>query len=290
MLAKKTIAILISALAVTSLSGCLNPIQGAQYEAALSDLKANPLEDFKQSAYSKPTCGIDYCEPNPGYTFAKNGAPDTWPVFCQKQITWLKKMGADSWLAGEEAIAMPLEGHEDSAQVACVAGNTSFLGTTDGIRWHVVAGPTAYDIRTVMSREGQGPEDERFLPHTWDEAKKLLMDGARNTMNILSAIASYRLDHPTEDPSSTKTIKAALKDLDIDPGIKIIKDNEGKAHYLDIPADDVFLEFCLNISPFDPEYFGTPSPRDGFLSIWQPTESATVNQFGYSVSGACPKQ
>lgn len=287
MFAKRIITLITTALLASSISGCVNPLDTAKFESALASLKESPLEGFKLSDTRKPTCGIDYCEPNPGYTFTNQGTPDSLPVFCQKLIDWVTKNGADSWIAGEDFIAMPLEGHQGAAQVACVGGITSFVGSTNDIRWWVVGNPTSYEISTVMNRDGKTVNDDRMLPHTWEEARGLLMDGTRLTMDLLSAIETYRIKNPDADPSSVKTIEEAIKGIELDPATKIITDKNGKAHYLNLPADDIFLERCLNIKPFDQEFFGVISPGEGFLPMWITPEEEPQDQFGYSTSGAC---
>ncbi|MFM2024833.1 MAG: hypothetical protein RLZZ56_846 [Actinomycetota bacterium] len=272
-----------------TLSGCVNPLDTLKFDSALAQLRELPVEGFEETGSRKPTCGIDYCEPNPAYTFTSTGTDDSWPVFCQKMIKWVVESGGDSWLAGDDFIALPIKGYEDAAQFSCVGRNTSFVGSKDGIRWWVVGGPDSYELSTVMSKGdyGSGVVDDRMLPHTWDEGIALLLDGTKLTMEILSAIETYRTENPSEDPTSVKTIEKALNGVDFEPKDHVITDENGKAHYIYIPADGVYMERCLNITPYDPEYFGAPNPKTGFLANSNDPTGPRPDQFGYVTSGPC---
>jgi len=286
MFGKSTIIAAVAAICL-ALTGCTNPLQTARYEKALAPMVNQPLEGFELTDTVEPVCGIDYCEPNISYTFTKNGNPDSKADFCKKLIAWVKGFGADSWPAGDDFIAMPLEGHEAAAQFACVGGSTSFLGYNGDVRWWVVAGPTSYQLSTVMNREGNGLSDDRMLPRTWEEARADLFAGTRLNMDILSAIETYRIVNPDADPTSKRTIEAALARVELDPATKLVFDENGKVKYIDIPADDILLERCLNIGEYDPEYFGVISPGEGFLSAWLNPEEEIVDEFGYLTSGSC---
>ncbi len=273
-------AVVIAALSV-ALSGCANPFVSNANEQALADMKSNTMEGFTLVGTTEPVCGIDYCNTNWAYDFANESPNENQAGYCTRVISWAKEHGADSWLADGDYVAMPIEGHEGAAQFACVGGlNYSLLGSTGNVRWWVSGGPAHYQIATIMN-PGGAIDDERMVFHTWDEARDLLIDESRHISDLLSAIETYRIDNPQADPSSITTIEAALKPLELDPATTIIEDKGGKAHYLILPAGQFMLELCINITPYDPEYFGAPNPGNGFIPLYLAEDAETIDEFGY---------
>ena len=286
MLVKRALAIATSAIAMLALAGCSNPAQTAKYQDALSEMVASPPDGYTLLQTDDPTCGFDYCNPNYTYLFSSPDKAAQAP-FCAAMIDWATKSGADSWFYDPEYIALPLKGHEGAALYACFGGNQfNLAGTTKGIRWTVNGSPGQIVLSSIMNREG-GLDDDRMKPHTWDEGRALLFEGDRLNMDILSAIETYRTEHPNENPSSLKTIEKATKGLTLPIGLKFIQDKSGKVHYLNIPADDVMLERCINITPFDEKYFGFPNPKTGFTVLYIFDGNPVIDQFGYTYSGKC---
>lgn len=286
MSAKRTIAVLTAALTLLVLTGCTNPALSRKLSDATSKMVASPPEGYKLSETSEPTCGIDYCDANFTYIFRSSSTESKAP-FCASMIEWASKWGADSWFYDPEYIALPIEGHSGAALYSCFGGNQfSLAGTTKGVRWTVMGTPGQIVLSTIMNRDGN-LDDDRMKPHTWDEGRALLFDGDRLQMDILSAIETYRTEHPNENPSSMETIKKATRALKLPSDIKFKKDKSGKVHYLNIPADDVMLEACINITPFDESYFGFPNPKVGFTQLYLMEGESVIDQFGYSANGKC---
>lgn len=286
MFLKKSLALATTAIAIIALTGCSNPAQTAKYQDALSAMVESPLEGYELSTTDEPTCGFDYCNPNFTYIFTSSTKEDQAP-FCAAMIDWAAKSGADSWFYDPEYIALPLKGHEGAALYACFGGNQfNLAGTTKGIRWTVNGTPGQIVLSSIMNREG-GLDDDRMKPHTWDEGRALLFEGDRLNMDILSAIETYRTENPKANHSSTETIMKALKGIDLPDGFRVVNDSMGKAHYLEIPADDVMLERCINITPFDENFFGFPNPKSGFTVLYILDGNPATDQFGYTYSGKC---
>lgn len=281
------VKITISALALAlTLTGCTNPVLSAKLSNATAEMLTSPLEGYELTSTVEPVCGFDYCEPNYTYQLTSSSDTDDRTAFCKKMIDWATKFGGDSWFFDPEFIALPIEGHEDAALFACFGvDGFNIVGTSKGVRWQLNGSPGQLQLSTVMNREGN-LDDSRLAFHTWDEGKSLLFDGTRLNMDLLSAIEKYRTANPKADPVSESTIKAALKDITLPEGIKFVKDKNGDVHYIDLPADDVLLQRCLNIKPFDETYFKMPKPKDGFTTFYI-MEGEPVDQFAYVTADAC---
>ena len=290
---KKLKLIIAAAIITLTLTGCSNPLFEERNRLALAPIIESPPPGFTVSENGKPTCGIDYCNSNYGFIFTSDSTSTDRPEFCSWFVEWAVGKGADSWMSDPNYIAIPIKGHEGTAQIACIgAMNFSLLGGKLGEpRWMMSAGPAQFTVETIMNREG-GIDDSRMVYHEWDEAIALLFSGTRADMSALDLVNSYRLANPNEDPNSPKTIEKALKSfpsikLDETPELEIIEDKDGKAKYLFIKKDSVMLARCLNIKPFDSEYFKIDNPGTGFVGMYLTEEAPVVDQFGYMTTGTC---
>lgn len=289
---KLVVAVTIVGLALT---GCTNPVVAQANKTALEELIQNPLPGFELTETREPTCSIDNCDSNYGYLFRSNDTESDLPTFCTRLVTWAVKHGADSFIIDPDYIALPIKGHEATTQFACVGGmNFSLVGSgKNGPRWLVSGNPQFMEIQTIMNREGQ-LDDERMIHHSWDEAIPMLFSGTRANMAALDAVNSYRVAHPNEDPSDPKTIEKALKTfpsikLKTIPKIDIVEDKNGKATHLFIHKDSEIMDRCLNIAPYDPNYFKVPNPGTGFIGMYITEENPVIDQFGYMTSETCRK-
>lgn len=281
---KKLLAATLIAASALTTTGCTNPVTTGQYKAALEQIKNHPLEGFTLSETREPVAGIDYSNPNPSYVFTSESTDDQ-ATFCTKLIPWAQKYGADSWLVDPEYVAMPIEGRESLAQMNCIGGNQfSIVGSTKDVRWWIQGSPQRIEISTVMSQEG-GLDDQRMVSHTWDEAIKQINPDYKLRMDILSAVETYRLAHPKEDPSSVATITKAIANSEPKP--TIVKDAKNKAHYLDVPAGDYMAQLCINITPYDEKYFLAPNPGEGFFLLFNPSDQPQIDEFAYSTTDPC---
>lgn len=282
-------------IAALSLSGCSNPIQVEQNRAALESIVNNPPTGFTLAETRKPTCGIDYCTTNYGYLFTAEPESTDRTEFCDWFIPWAWQNGADSWMTDPNYIAIPIEGHEPTAQLACIGGmNFSMLGGKPGTpRWMIGAGPTMIMVETIMNREGS-IDDERMVYHEWDEGLALLYNGTRVDMSALDVVNSYRLANPSEDPNSPETIKKALEalptiPLEIEPKIDVIEDDSGNARFLFVHNDGTLLDRCISIKPFSEDYFKLPNPTTGFIGMYITEDQKFIDEFGFMKSDSCPE-
>lgn len=286
MFAKRIISAIVALSAVLAVAGCTNPLQSKHIADAMSQMVSSPLEGYRLDQTVEPTCGIDYCNANYNYIFTSSDKDDK-STFCKKMFDWATKFGADSWYFDPEYIALPIKDYEGAAMYACFGGNQfNLAGTSDGIRWTLSGAPGQLLLGSLMNREG-GLDDDRMKFHNWDEGRALLFEGTRLNMDILSAIETFRTQNPKLDPSSPSTIDKALKGVELPVGVKLIKDKAGQVHYLDIPADDVLLQRCINIKPFDETYFGFPNPKSGFTTLYILEGAPVIDEFGYTKTDAC---
>lgn len=283
MFAKRIIPALIATLALT---GCSNPIVVNNTKAAVQPMVEDPMPGFKLSETVEPTCGFDYCNVNPTYVFTSNNIDNTSNQdFCGKLMKWGKGFGVDSWFFDPEYISLPLKDHEASYQVSCSLGEGALLGTSEnGVRWSLAGNPSRYEFSTLMNREG-GLDDDRLKYHDWTEAVDLLSDGFKLNLAALDAVNTYRSENPNADPSSEETITNAIKDLDAK--IELVKDSAGQVTHLRIPSDGYLLERCINIKPFNEDFFKVKNPITGIFSTYQTEDVPKINE--YSSSGECPK-
>jgi hypothetical protein len=280
-LAKRIIPVVIATLALT---GCSNPIVVNNNKAAVQPMVEAPMEGFTLSETIEPTCGFDYCNVNPTYVFTSNSNTASNQDFCGQLMKWGQGFGVDSWLFDPEFISIPLKDHEASYQVACSLGGATLLGSSEnGVRWLLSGSPSEYQITTLMNREG-GIDDDRVKYHDWAEAVGLLSDGFKLNLAALDAVNTYRSENPNADPSSEETITNAIKD--VDAKIELVKDSTGKVTHLRIPPDGYLLERCINIKPFNEDFFKVKNPIIGIFSTYQTEDVPKTDEF--SASGECP--
>lgn len=289
---KKLALALIVALAVT-LAGC-TPLPGnSQNIAALEGLRNKPMPGFQFAGSDKgeSVClPATYCSPNARLFFTSTKKFASRAEFCRDLIPWAKEIGADSFLFDPDYIAMPFDGREGAAQFACMgANNFSLVGSSSDIRWMLAGNSETLTIETAMSREEEGVvDDPRLVLKTWDVAIQELSPSTKLYMNILLAIETYRLAKPEANPSSIKTIQSALKELELPKGAKIIKDKDGKAHFVELPEDPEVKQ-CLNITPFDPDFFLMENPGSGFVALSNLEGGASLDVFGALNYSECPR-
>ena len=283
MLAKRVIPLLITTLALT---GCSNPIVVNNNKAALQPMVEAPMEGFTLSQTEEPTCGFYNCNVNPIYVFTSNSNTASKQDFCGQLMKWGQGFGVDSWLFDPEFISIPLKDHEASYLVSCSLGEGALIGTSEnGVRWTLAGNSSRYEFSTVMNRDGQ-LDDERLKYHDWSEAVSLLSDGFKLNLAALDAVNTYRSENPKADPSSKETINNAIKGLGANIEL-IIDSNSGKVTHLRIPADGYLLERCINIKPFNEDFFKVKNPITGIFSTHQTEEVPKIDEF--SASMACPK-
>jgi hypothetical protein len=273
-------------------SGCV-PLSGSgNTNSAIEKIAQKPMPGFFIAAKSSGDsfCALaSYCSVNASAEFTADKPYESRMDLCEDLIKWAPAIGVDSWLYDPDYIALPIKGHEGAAQFACIdASNFALSGSTDDVRWMLSPTLDRYMVTTIMSNEG-GIDDPRMTLKSWDDARAELFDGTRRYMDILSALETYRLAHPDQDPASMKTVMAALKPLKLDSALEVIKDAEGKAHYISIPADQVMLAACLNIKPFDEKYFQMKNPGSGFVGLYLTEDRPVIDEFGYITPGECGK-
>jgi hypothetical protein len=286
MYSKRIIPALIATLALT---GCSNPVVVNNTKAAVQTMVENPMPGFTLSETIEPTCGFDYCNVNPTYVFTSNNIDNTSNQdFCGKLMKWGQGFGVDSWLFDPEYISLPLKDHEASYQVACSLGEGGLLGTSEnGVRWSLAGNPSRYEFSTLMNREG-GIDDDRVKYHDWAEAVGLLSDGFKLNLAVLDAVNKYRSENPQADPSSEETIKKAIQLIPESPTFELLIDGtSGKVSHLKIPADGYLLERCINIKPFNEDFFKVKNPITGIFSTYQTEDVPKIDEF--SASRECPK-
>jgi hypothetical protein len=288
---KNLVRAITAAVALTfSLTGC-SPVPGAgENFAALDQITKNPMPGFTllSSHRGDSFCFLaSYCSGNASATFTGSKKYDSNAAFCKDFIPWALKVGVQSWDYDPDYIAFPIKGHEGAAQFACVgANNFSLIGSTNGVIWMMNGGREQITVTTAMSNEG-GIDDNRMVLRTWDKALAQIFPGNKMNMELLSAIETYRLANPKADPTSVKTIETAIQGIKLPSGSKIVKDSKGKAHYIYIPADAELLERCINIKPFNPDYFRMDNPGSGFVTLPIFDEGPVIDEFAYMTS-KCP--
>ena len=279
---KTTVAAALLGLALT---GCSNPIVVNNTKAAVQAMVENPMPGFKLSETIEPTCGFDYCNVNPTYIFTSTSNTASKQDFCSQLMKWGQGFGVDSWFFDPEFISIPLKDHEASYQVACSLDGATLLGSSENsVRWLLSGSPSEYQITTLMNRDGQ-IDDDRVKYNEWTEGVGLLSDGFKLNLAALDAVNTYRSENPNADPSSEETITNAIKN--VDAKIELVKDSTGKVTHLRIPPDGYLLERCINIKPFNEEFFKVKNPITGIFSTYQTEEVPKIDEF--SASGQCPK-
>lgn len=287
---KLTTLVTLAAVSI-SITGCVPMPASLATNAAIEEIIQKPMPGFFLTSASNgdQICApASYCNVNAIAEFTADKPYETRMALCEDLLAWAPSIGADSWLFDPDYVALPIAGREGAAHFACldIAGNFSLAGTTKGVRWMLSASEDSYVVSTSMSTDG-GIDDLRIALKTWDEARAEMFDGTRRYMDILSALETYRLAHPEQDPASMETVTAALKPLQLDDSLVVIKDSDGKAHYISLPADQVMLAACLNIKPFDEEFFQMKNPGSGFVAHHVPEGQPAIDEFGYIASGAC---
>ena len=255
--------------------------------AAAEEMSKHPMPGFALNSigYGDRDCvWLGPCNTNATVNFTTSKRFDSRPQFCKDLISWLPSIGADAW--GVSDIPLPLKGHEGAATFSCIGVEYfRFFGTIKDVRWQLECAESYLNI-TASSDDF---EDDKVLEtRGWDEAFSLMSPGNRLNMEALSAIETYRLANPKANPSSTKTIEKALKDVQLPKGSKLVKDKSGKVHYLYLPKDENLLERCINVTPFDTEYFQIENPGSGFIALPVPDGQAVIDEFGYTDFKACP--
>lgn len=290
----KKLAIAITAVSIAfGITGC-SPLPGnSDNIAALAGLKAHPMPGFELAgsdngdAYCLPA---SYCSPNTSVMFTSTKKFASRAEFCRDLIPWAKEIGADSFQFDPDYIALPFEGREGAAQFACNGTNNfSLVGSTGEVRWMVTGGMDQLSIETVMGREEGGMDDPRMALKTWEQAVSQLFPESKLNIDILSAVETYRQEHPEADPGSLKTVQTALKGIQFPDGAKIVKDKAGKAHYVYLPGSAAMTERCLNITTFDREYFMMDDPGQTFVALANLEGGASLDVFGATNYTACPK-
>lgn len=253
----------------TVLTGC-TPISGnSESKAALQGIKDKPMPGFQLagSGSGDSFCiAGSYCNPNATLIFTSTREFASRAEFCRELIPWAEGIGADSFQYDPEYIAIPFADREGAAQFACTgANNFSLVGGAGDVRWILTSDGKQMEIQTTLSGE-EGLDDPRLALKTWDEAMQELSPSGKLDIDILSAIETYRLANPKANPSSLKTIQAALKDINLPEGTRIVEDAAGKAHYVEL-LDSPEYKHCLNITPFYPAFFLMNNPGSGFVGL-----------------------
>jgi len=284
MFAKRIIPALIATLALT---GCSNPVVVNNTKAAVQTMVEAPMPGFTLSETIEPTCGFDYCNVNPTYIFTSSSNPASKQDFCAQLMKWGQGFGVDSWFFDPEFISIPLTGHEASYLVACSLDGATLLGSSEnGVRWLLSGSTSEYQITTLMNRDGQ-IDDERAKYHEWSDAIAALSDGYKLNLATLDAVNKYRSENPKEDPSSEETIKKAIQIIPESPTFELVLNSKGKVAFVKIPPDGYLLERCINIKPFNEEFFKVKNPITGIFSTYQTEEVPKIDEF--SASRECPK-
>ena len=284
MFAKRIIPALIATLALT---GCSNPVVVNNTKAAVQTMVEAPMPGFTLSETIEPTCGFDYCNVNPTYIFTSSSNPASKQDFCAQLMKWGQGFGVDSWFFDPEFISIPLREHEASYLVACSLDGATLLGSSEnGVRWLLSGSPSEYQITTIMNRDGQ-IDDQRAKYHEWSDAIAALSDGYKLNLATLDAVNKYRSENPKEDPSSEETIKKAIQLIPESPTFELVLNSKGKVAFVKIPPDGYLLERCINIKPFNEEFFKVKNPITGIFSTYQTEEVPKIDEF--SASRECPK-
>jgi hypothetical protein len=201
-------------------------------------------------------------------------------------MKWGQGFGVDSWF-GPDAVSIPLKDHEASYLVACSLGGSTLLGTSEnGVRWWVAENSSRYEITTLMNRDGQ-IDDERLKYREWSDALAALNDGDKLNLAALDAVNKYRSENPQADPSSEETIKKAIQLIPESSTFELVLNSKGKVAFVKIPSDGMFLERCINIKPFNEDFFKVKNPITGIFSTYQTEEVPKIDEF--SASRECPK-
>jgi hypothetical protein len=284
MFAKRIIPALIATLALT---GCSNPVVVNNTKAAVQAMVEAPMPGFTLSETIEPTCGFDYCNVNPTYIFTSSANTASKQDFCAQLMKWGQGFGVDSWFFDPEFISIPLREHEASYLVACSLDGATLLGSSEnGVRWLLSGSPSEYQITTLMNRDGQ-IDDERAKYHEWSDAIAALSDGYKLNLATLDAVNKYRSENPKEDPSSEETIKKAIQIIPESPTFGLVLNSKGKVAFVKIPPDGYLLERCINIKPFNEDFFKVKNPITGIFSTYQTEEVPKIDEF--SASRECPK-
>jgi hypothetical protein len=246
-----------------------------------------PMPSFTLSETIEPTCGFDYCNVNPTYIFTSSSNPASKQDFCAQLMKWGQGFGVDSWFFDPEFISIPLRDHEASYLVACSLDGATLLGSSEnGVRWLLSGSPSEYQITTLMNRDGQ-IDDERAKYNEWSDAIAALSDGYKLNLATLDAVNKYRSENPKEDPSSEETIKKAIQIIPESPTFELVLNSKGKVAFVKIPPDGYLLERCINIKPFNEDFFKVKNPITGIFSTYQTEEVPKIDEF--SASRECPK-
>jgi hypothetical protein len=284
MFAKRIIPALIATLALT---GCSNPVVVNNTKAAVQTMVEAPMPGFTLSETIEPTCGFDYCNVNPTYIFTSSSNTASKQDFCSRLMKWGQGFGVDSWFFDPEFISIPLRDHEASYLVACSLDGATLLGSSEnGVRWLLSGSPSEYQITTLMNRDGQ-IDDERAKYHEWSDAIAALSDGFKLNLAVLNAVNKYRSENPNEDPSSQGTIEKAIQLIPESPTFELVLNSKGKVAFVKIPPDGYLLERCINIKPFNEDFFKVKNPITGIFSTYQTEEVPKIDEF--SASRECPK-
>lgn len=274
-----------------ALSGCTAMPNNETNISAMEELAKTPMPGFKISNIDRgdSVCvPMSYCSGAATVIFTATEPFDSRAEFCNALIEWAPNVGADSWSFNPEYQAMPLKDHEGAAKYSCTGGSLSALiGSTNDVRWMLEGGPEVFQVMTVSDGTAE-VEDRNLLARTWDLAIASLSPGTRTNMKALDSIETYRLANPDADPSSKKTIERALNDVKLPEGSKLVEDKAGKIHYLYIPQDEFLMERCINVTPFDAEYFQMENPGSGFFILPLVDGEEVIDEFGYTSFSTCP--
>jgi hypothetical protein len=289
----KKVALAFTVALAVALAGCTPLAGNSRNIAAIEDLQNKPMPGFEYTGSDKGESAClpaTYCSANATLFFTSTKQFASRAEFCRNLIPWAKEIGADSFIFDPDYIAVPFIDNEGTAQFACLgANNFALVGSSGDTRWTLAGGVETLSITTVMSNEVAGAlDDPRLALKSWDQAMSELTQTTKLDVDILSAIETYRLANPEADPTSVKNIQRALKEIKLPENTRIIKDKFGKAHYVELP-ENPDVKQCLNITPFNPDFFLMESPGNGFvpLMLTNPEGEGSLDVFGATDYAAC---
>ena len=276
-------SVLIASIATLSLSGCANPLLAYSNQQALAEMKANPVAGFKLTSEVGPNCGlfVVVCSENYSYEFSTDDHNKSQAEVCKQVFAWAAKYGAYIWHA--DSYGAPIKDHENSAQFACVGvSDFNIVGNSGSIGWAIER--VTSSGYWLSSFSGLEPKK------SWEESFALWPPLVQRHSNVLSAIETYRMEHPEADPTAVSTVEAALKPLNLGAAIKVISNKKGEAKFLSLTGDDYYYDTCVNITPYDPNYFQAPNPGNGFYPLFLGDNTIEINEFGYTKYAACDEK
>jgi len=239
---------------------------------------------------------------------------------CAAAINFGQSLGATHWSNDVDfppKSLFPIDGHEAHAQIGCVnkigwawddtgalnpgratsvytmwGKSTSLLPGTAVpiiIEFNVGEGRIHFTVWTWMTYNvKKSPEIDEW---TWDEAVARLDAGRLFFFTALDALGQYRVAHPKASSESLSEIKSIFDTAKLDPTggkIDVVRDGKtGEIYAHLIPHYGNWLDLCVSLAPFNPDYFGVADPGFGYGvgygHGWRPK-----NEFASGVHGSCP--